>query len=221
MGISVSIAVEDSLSEKVIRKLIHHTHRDWTVGGRYPPRALAGGHANKRNRKERRGLSGWGQIRANLPAYNNAAKKRPFIVLTDLDVHVQCPGDLWAKWMPHSVRNPNLLFRVAVKEVEAWLLADRINMADFLAVPKSNLPVDAEKLADPKDEIVNLARQSGSEDIRSALVPAAGSSASVGRAFERKMLQFVSHDWDIAAAAKHCRSLERAIAALTQCKFKP
>ncbi len=220
MGLSVSIAVEDNLSERVVRRLVHHSHRDWTIGVRYPLRPLAGGHANPRNLAEKRGLSGWGQLKSNLPAYNTAAAARPFIVLTDLDVHVPCPGDLWSKWMAATRRHHNLIFRVAVREVEAWLLADREGMAEFLEVPESDLPVDSEAVLDPKSEIVTLARQSNSPDIRYALVPAAGSLARVGRSFESKLLQFAANDWSIPNAAKHSRSLGRAMDALRKYKFR-
>ena len=187
---SVSIVVEDALSEGVMRRLIYHTRRDWTVGVRYPLRLLAGGHANPRNAAERRGLSGYGQIKAQLPAFNNLAKAKPVIVLTDLDVHMQCPGELWSKWMPKINKHPNLVFRVAVKEVEAWLLADRDNMAALLSIPLVDVPLDPESLEDPKVEIVNLARKSPSQDIHHALVPVAGSTAEVGRSFDTTLANF-------------------------------
>lgn len=216
---SVSIAVEDPLSERVLRRLINHTRRDWTVGARYPLKALAGGRLNPQNIAEKRGLSGYGQIRAQLPAFNNLAKVKPFIILTDLDIHVTCPGDLWAKWQPRTAKNPNLLFRVAVKEVEAWLLADRSNIADFLEVPIGNVPVDAEAAENPKLEIVNLARLSPSSEVQHALVPPAGSVAEVGRSFDSKLIQFSTDYWDIDEAAKKSPSLRRAVAALKRFNF--
>ena len=116
---SVSIAVEDPLSERVLRRLINHTRRDWTVGVRYPLKAMAGGVLNPKNIAEKRGLSGYGQIRARLPAFNNLAKVKPFIILTDLDIHVACPGDLWSKWQPRMAKNPNLLFQSPHSSLES------------------------------------------------------------------------------------------------------
>lgn len=221
MSSSVAIVVEDELSDRVARRLINHTNRHWTVGVRYPLKQLSGGLANPRNANERRGLSGFGQIKVNLPAFNMAAKNRPYLVLTDIDIHVACPGDLWEKWMPGVGKHPNLLFRVAVKEIEAWLLADRLNIADFLEVPISLIPSAIETVADPKLEIVALARQSASDEIKHALVPPVGSSAEVGRSFDSKLIQFVRDHWDIDSAANHSRSLERAVKALQNFSFTP
>ena len=221
MSSSVAIVVEDELSDRVARRLIHHTRRTWTVGVRYPLKEFAGGRTNPRNVEEKRGLSGFGQIRSNLPAFNHAATHRPFFVMTDLDIHSSCPGEVWGAWFPTMVRNPNLMFRVAVKEVEAWLLADRENIADFLEVSRSLIPQDCELISDPKQEIVALARQSASQEIIHALVPPAGSTAEVGRSFDRKMIQFVKDHWDIANASGQSRSLERAVNALTRFHFQP
>ena len=220
MSSSVAIVVEDDLSERVARRLIHHTRRTWTVGERYPLKQVAGGRSNPRNVTEKRGLSGFGQIRSNLPAFNHAASHRPYFVLTDLDVHSPCPGGVWGVWLPGETRNPNLMFRVAVKEVEAWLLADRKNLADFLEVSESLIPRDSEAIPDPKVEIVKLARSSTSKEIIHALVPPAGSTAEVGRSFDRMMIQFVKDHWDIDNAAGHSRSLERAINALSRYSFQ-
>lgn len=220
MSSSVAIVVEDELSDRVARRLIHHTRRNWTVGVRYPLRLLAGGHSNTQNIIEKRGLSGFGQIKVNLSAFNHAATHRPYFVLTDLDIHSPCPGGIWENWLPGETRNPNLLFRVAVREVEAWLLADRGNLAEFLEVPESLIPEDCEAISDPKVRIVNLARGSGSKEIVHALVPPPGSSAEVGRSFDRMMIQFVKDYWDIENAAGRSQSLQRALNALRSFEFK-
>ena len=215
MPISVNIAVEDSLSEIVLRRLLRHRRRDLTIGVRYPLKSLAGGIANPANRRSQRGLSGYGQIKVQLPAFNAAAHEgQPFVVLTDLDVHTQCPGQLLPKWLPNVAPSPNLVFRVAVKEVEAWLVADRHNVATFLEVDLANLPTNAEALADPKMEIVRLARLSNSQAIYNDLVPSAGSTAQVGRGFERALRTFVEDHWNIDEAASCSRSLDKALRAI-------
>jgi len=43
------------------------------------------------------------------------------------------------KWLPYP-KHPNLLFRVAVKEVEAWLLAHRAAFATFLGISDKLIP---------------------------------------------------------------------------------
>ncbi|GDY19029.1 hypothetical protein LBMAG56_03740 [Verrucomicrobiota bacterium] len=215
MPTSINIAVEDSLSESVLRRLLNHRRRDLTVGTRYPLKQLAGGVTNPANQRSQRGLSGYGQLKVQLPAFNAAANTgQPFFVLSDLDVHAQCPGQLLPMWLPNAAPSPNLVFRVAVKEVEAWLVADRQNLADFLEVNVANLPTNSEALTDPKVEIVRLARLSASQDIVSDLVPPPGSSAAVGRGFERALRSFVRDHWNIDDAARHSRSLEKALRAI-------
>lgn len=215
MAISVAIAVEDDLSESILRRLIQHRRRDLTVGVRYPLRPLPGGRNNPGNVAEIRGLSGFGQIKVSLPAFNNAAATgRPYIVLTDLDIHVRCPGQLLAAWLPRVTPSPNLIFRVAVKEVEAWLLADRVNLAEHLHVNLHKMPIRVERLKDPKVKIVKLVQYSSSDEIQQDMLPENGSTAEVGRCFERVLLNFVRQHWDIDQAASNSRSLTRAIAAI-------
>lgn len=177
MALSVSIVVEDDLSSAIVRRLILYTRRDWTVRLQLPEKLLPGGRDNPRNIEEVRGLSGFGQIKKRLPAFNHAAQAAPLLVLTDLDIHAPCPGGVWGAWMGGNARNPNLIFRVAVREVEAWLLADRRNIADFLSVPVADVTIAPESSADPKIEIVDLARRSSSQDV----VEADGAAARLQR----------------------------------------
>jgi hypothetical protein len=220
VGIPVAIAIEDALSEVVWGCVIKHARRDLTISARYPETELPGGRHNPRNVREARGLSGFGQLRVRLPAFNHAAASgEPFFVLADLDVHAQCPGQVLPLWMPNIRRSRNLVFRVAVREVEAWLLADKVNFADFLAVDPAHLPGRIELVTDPKLEIVRLARLSTSADVVNDLVPRLGSTAEVGRLFERSLLTFARHHWNIDEAARHSRSLRRALRAIV--RFKP
>ena len=53
----------------------------------------------------------------------------------------------------------NLVFRVAVREIEAWLLADHIGMKKLLVGGASNLPNDPDLLSDPKQVLLKLARK--------------------------------------------------------------
>ncbi len=55
---------------------------------------------------------------------------------------------------------PYMCFRVAVREVEAWLLADREQIARFLSIARSRVPQSPETLDNPKQRLVELARHS-------------------------------------------------------------
>ena len=127
-AIPVSLATEDELSEVVLLRILADLRR-YAVGTAY-----------------RRGGSGY--LQRTVPGWNRAAKGIPFVVLTDLD-ECECPARLIANWLSVP-RHPNLLLRVAVREVEAWPLPDRANLARYLAVREDAIPTDSEGLADPK-----------------------------------------------------------------------
>lgn len=113
--ISVSLVVEDSLSEAVLQTILRQSKRPCSVGTCL-------------------GKKGAGFIRQRLSGFNKAAKWSPYIVLTDLD-NAECPAVLFRSWLPET-KSPYLIFRVAVREVEAWLLADRGAIAKFLVSKK-------------------------------------------------------------------------------------
>lgn len=110
--IPIQLAVEDDLSEAVLRKILSTSGRPYAVGTCYLGR-------------------GFGYLRKTIHGFNNAAKGTPYLVLTDLD-QAECPPNLIGAWLQVPI-HANLVFRVAVREVEAWLLADRAGLARFLA----------------------------------------------------------------------------------------
>jgi len=75
---------------------------------------------------------GFVKIRKHIKAYNNAASYTPYFVITDLDKN-ECAPTLIRGWLDEPL-NKNMLFRVAVREIESWLMADRKNFAKFIGV---------------------------------------------------------------------------------------
>jgi len=145
-------------------------------------------------------------------AYNNAARFSPWLVLVDLDADKACPPGARDKWL----RGPASLmcFRVVVREIEAWLMADRVSFARFLRVPVGRVPLRAESLADPKHEVIRLARGSRSRVIQADLVPGPSSGRRVGPAYTSRMIEFVQQGWSTERAAGSAESLARALRAL-------
>lgn len=216
MATPVYIAVEDDLSEAVLRRLLDSTRRLFSVQARYPLRTPAQKAA--RRAEGITDLSGYGFLKRNLAAFNLAAARCAHIVLTDMDVHARCPGEVLPLWLPEQPHR-NLIFRVAVREVETWLLADARNFAHYLGISWSDIPANVEQIMDPKETIVDLARRSTHPEIVADLVPAAGSSSAVGRYFSRSLLNFARNRWDLDDASRGSRSLAKAIRALR--RFKP
>ena len=126
--------------------------------------------------------------------------------MTDLD-HVACAPELlddWIDFEPH----PNFLFRIAEKEVDAWILADMTGVSTLFGVSMKGLPIDTQTIQDPKQTIINLARRSRKRKIKD-IVPVG--TASQGPGYNLVLTEFVLNDWDPGLAAKHNMSLHKAI----------
>jgi len=188
--IPVNLASEDQLSETVLRRILVHADREYFVGTAY-------------------GHTGYGYLRSTIRGWNAAARGRPFIVLTDLDRY-PCPQALILDWLKIPI-NPNLVLRVAVREIEAWLLADRENFARFLSIPQALVPGAPDTLADPKVALVGLARRSRLRDIRESIVPRLGSTAQQGPDYNGCLARFVNLKWDINHATARSPSLAKAV----------
>ncbi|MCS7168176.1 MAG: hypothetical protein RMI91_03400 [Gemmatales bacterium] len=65
----------------------------------------------------------------------------------DLDRDASCAPALRKRYLAQLA--PYLCFRVAVRAIEAWLLADAPNLARFLHVCPNLIPPDPESLSDP------------------------------------------------------------------------
>jgi hypothetical protein len=174
-SIPVNLATEDELSEIVLRRLLALTNREYHVGTVY-----------------RRG--GFGYLRRTINGWNTAARGSPFVVLTDSD-DSPCPSALIRSWLT-SPLHPNLIFRVAVREVEAWLLADTENFARFLAVAEVRVPAHPDEIPDPKATLMELAKRCRSSEINGRLLPRHGSTAEQGPDYNGCLGGFVAIEWD-------------------------
>lgn len=94
-------------------------------------------------------------------------------------------------------------------------MADRQNFADLLEIPVNRVPVSPDDLLDPKQALLNLARE-GSGVIRSDLLPQRGSIASQGLGYNRRLGEFVSNQWNLIGAAANSNSLSRAVVRLQE-----
>jgi hypothetical protein len=191
--IPVSLATEDELSEVILFRILAGLER-FAVGTAY-----------------RRG--GYGYLRRTIHGWNSAAVGQPFIVLTDLDI-CECPPRLISDWLKVP-QHPNLLFRVAVREVEAWLLADRRNLSEFLGISARIIPENPDNLLDPKATLIDLARRSRKE-VRDRIVPRPASTAKHGPDYNGCLTGFVRTRWECSSATAHSPSLSRTVERLRQ-----
>jgi hypothetical protein len=185
------IAVEDVLSEAVARRIIATVDESVQVAMVI-------------------GLKGNAYLRERARHLNRTARSVPVFLLTDLDVPALCPANLRKSWIGDAVQ-PQLLFRVAVVEVESWVLADREELAAMLQIPDHRIPQWTDAIERPKEFLISLARRSRSRDVREDIVPDDGSTAKVGPAYNARLTSFVATRWNAIRAAKHSKSLERTL----------
>ena len=187
----IAAAVEGATDEAVVRRIVDH----------------AGGQVETVY-----GKRGKDHLRQKIAGYNNAACYAPWIVLVDLDTDEDCAPPLRQAWLPEPA--PLLCFRVAVRAIEAWLMADAETIARYLGVSPSRVPGDPEGLNDPKEVMVSLARRSRRKNIRRDMVPRTGSRRRVGPAYPGRLIEYAATAWRPGVAAGNADSLRRAIGCL-------
>lgn len=183
--VSANIAVEGDLDEVVLRKILDLLN-------------LQVEHAY--------GKKGKDNLRLNISRYNKAAIITKWVVLVDLNQEAECPPPFVSSWLPH--KNPNLQLRVAVRAIEAWLLADRNEIARFLKVKLSKIPQFPENETNPKMTLINIARHSRSKKIREDMVPKAHRSARQGPGYTSRLIEFSALFWDPRRAAQNAPILD-------------
>ncbi|MFO8040777.1 MAG: hypothetical protein R6U67_15180 [Sodalinema sp.] len=195
----INLVYEDVLRGAVLDKILAHVEADYVVGLRLSK-------------------NGFGYIKKNIRGFNKAAQGSPYLVLTDLD-QTDCPITLIQDWLGGQPKHPNLLFRIAVREVESWLLADRRAFSDFFAVDLAKVPQNPDLVDDPKRDLINLVRTSKQKDLRQAIVPEQGSTAKVGKDYNAPLLKFISQPWRVREAMNQSKSLQRTVFALEAFQF--
>ena len=204
--ININIVSEDDLSETVLKVILEQINKHFVVHQCFPD-------LNRESSSR-----GFGYIKKRIKGFNQAAKGMPFLVLTDLDIG-SCAPDLIKEWLPFP-KHPNLIFRVAVREVEAWVLADRKSFANFLGIDQKIIPFDVDnQLDDPKKFLIRAARRSRKKNIKSALIPRPDSTALIGPDYNGTLMNFVRNRWRMNEAIKHSDSLRRTYHALKN--FQP
>lgn len=134
--------------------------------------------------------------------------------MTDLDQGV-CPPELLSVWL-HYPKHEHFLFRVAVREVESWLLGDIAGLSAFLGLRGIPHIAPPEDLEEPKEKLLRLAMRCPARQMREALVWRDDRSGRLlqGPDYNGTMARFVSKQWNISAARQTCQSLERVFSAL-------
>lgn len=193
---SVYLATEDELSEAVGLRLL----QEHKVFAQTQPTLLRKG--------------GFGYLRSKMGNWKQLAQRQLVVLLTDLD-KIACPVALLDDWLGTGRDCPeHLIFRIAEREVEAWLLADHKAFA-LLMGQKAELPREPDALPDPKQFLLKQAKKAP-RAIREDLVAEAGSRAKQGLGYNARLVLWVKTQWCPKRAAERSPSLARARRALSQ-----
>lgn len=162
---------------------------------------------------------GFGAIKTRCPTFLKMAKSGQYtLTLTDLDRAV-CPSRLIGDWFFPGRREggtlpPQTVFRIAVREVESWILADREGLAKFLGISKVNFTTQPETLPDPKEHLFGVLRSKARKKRIRGMLPTG--SAYIGPTYNDVLCEFINTAWSIERAYPHAPSLERALKALAR-----
>ena len=137
------VVTEDELSEAVLRRLLRQ----------FAP------HLHVANAFRR---SGNGFILSNVRRWTEIGTHHRIIVLVDLDAE-RCAPAFLDRYFPGRDHARGLHVRVAVREVEAWLLADASAVSAWLRRPLVQVPPQPDELDDPKLELLRLASRAPAE----------------------------------------------------------
>jgi len=195
---------EDELSCAVMEQLVAFCNRT----RQQPLLFYPGFPENKR---------GCGNLKKLIPAVTNMAKANlANFILTDLDT-IACSPELIRQWFNLHNAQPqppkNLLFRIAEREVESWLIADRNGLPRFLGISVTHFDKSPDQLSDPKQHLLNILRK-GRKKIHKQMLPTG--VAHVGPEYNHQLCQFVRNNWNIATAVEVSPSLRRAMNAINQ-----
>lgn len=187
----IYLATEDELSEAIGYRLVDEANRGLFVG--VPMRR-----------------NGAGYLKSKLPNLLKLAANVPVVMLADLDRRL-CPSDLIDGWVGTRAMPRDFVLRIAVRESESWILADREGFAEFLGISMRRIPRAPEQLDDPKRTLVEIARRCRRRDVRDDIVPAKGSTAPIGSGYNDQLSWFVRKHWGPERAAANAPSLHRAM----------
>lgn len=201
--IPLNVVIEDDLSLELVKQVLIKTNSSFIIDKVWPD--------TTRNKASR----GNGYIFKKIKGFNNAANHSHFLVLTDLDTR-ECAPSFRAELVPQGC-NKNMILRIAVREVEAWVLADRPGFADFLGIALKSLPDNMDDIKDPKELLFKIVKKSKKRDLKNGILPHS-STAKYGPDYNGQLISFLQKHWNLKNAVKYSDSLNRFVKALRDCR---
>lgn len=187
-SINVTLVYEDILQKEVCEKIITGFDKKYCI------HSYLKGH-------------GFGSIKNNINSFNSAASGFTYIVFIDLDNDTCAPNKI-SSWLDGSKSN-NLLLRVAVKEIESWIIADKEHFQLFLGLRHDLIPDNVDRIPDPKAFLFDLVKKSKKSHLIRDICPK--NTARLGPLYNETLSKFVWSSWDPNLAQLHSPSLNRTI----------
>ncbi|MBN1927821.1 MAG: hypothetical protein JW798_18455 [Prolixibacteraceae bacterium] len=198
---NVYIVGEDQAAREIIKRLLSFCSDDFNILMELPARG--------------------GEIKKMLINYNTLSLKFPVILLMDLD-DKDCAPVIINQYFKGNIKNTQFILNIAIDEVEAWLMADRENFANYYRVPITSIP-------EPKlyrtikssfyemyfpyksslfmvKEIIPLSKI---KEFKEQMIPS--SNAKKGKEYNTALTPFIKNHWNIKNAMNHSDSLYRMI----------
>lgn len=153
---------------------------------------------------------GKSKLDGRLTGFNNAARFGVWLVLRDQNSEADCPGDIARRLLPKPAKL--MCFRLVVRAIESWFLADENFCSGVLGLPARFLAIPPESLPAPKTHFLSALANSGKRSIREQMVRSNRRGLlEAGPLYNDNLSRFAQDKWSPSRAAKKSASLQRAI----------
>ena len=194
--------VEDVLTRKVVIRLFSR------LKAKFPYVSLADGNPVV--------TQGNARLKEKAQKFREAAQFGiDSLLVTDLDAWAT-PNDLGRDWfgvLCLSELPDGFIFRVAVHEIESWILADKDGLARYLLISPDNFPDNSDTIPDPKKFLLNLVAAKCRKKRFREMLPLKGQKIGIG--YNPVLSDFIDNQWDIDQAIFRSSSLKRAMGKIT------
>jgi hypothetical protein len=188
------LVTEDDLSEAIGKKIIQQLLPQFTI-------------------TQSLGKQGFGYIKSRMKNWNEIAQHKHVLIIADLDLQ-ECAPRMKVEWTQNLKLNHNLIFRIAVRESESWVLADHDSLIKI--IPRAKPINNPDLLVDPKQSLLNLINRYGSRKTKNELIRVDNGNCYQGIAYNHTLSELIEEHWDCFRAAQHSESLQRTINSLRQ-----
>lgn len=147
---------------------------------------------------------------ATLQKWNEAAKWDYWVVIIDMDNASDCVAEYKKLLLPNS--SEKMIFRIAIRKIESWILADAEAVAFYLGIKQTLVPTNPETLPDPKASLMSLVYKSKRKDIKEDMLPKVG--LKQGARYTERIKDLLQY-WRPEIAQQSSESLMRCIRALS------